>query len=192
MNIYLQGYSIRLLDNDPSWTLERKKNFLIKPEILLPKSVDDNVWQQYKPSSINTTIGLIPQSFWLEQSKMLKTTQYEKTNSNLVELTTYLHTFEDIPEEIIAMDYKPTTLPNHLNFIGYDIADEAPWSGLSNCQYSLDELNYCRQKFGSYLNQHGLFSDINIAQNFIDYTNSRVKEHAPFYLYSLYTDKILN
>lgn len=191
MDIYLMGYSIRIVKEDPDWDENRKKTFLINPGISIPKSVDDNVWAQYRPSLSVTALGEIPRSFWMDHSEMMKTTNYCMDDYGLVKLTAYLHIFDNIPAEFLAMDYKPTNIDKNLYFLGYDIADEAPYSGLSNCAYTKDESNYCREKYLPYLNQHGLFEDFNIALDFKTYTDNRVSGHCPFYIYSLYTDKLI-
>lgn len=76
-------------------------------------------------------------------------------------------------------------------FIGYDIADIGITSGLSNCGYSENEPKHCKEKYLPFLNNHGLFDDFEIALDFLDYTNNRVKDHAPFYIYGLYSDKVI-
>lgn len=74
-------------------------------------------------------------------------------------------------------------------FLGYDIVDSGGISGLSNCGYSKEDLEYCQKIYLPYLNEHGLFSNFYVAWDFVNYTNKRVYEHAPFYVYGLYMDK---
>jgi hypothetical protein len=71
---------------------------------------------------------------------------------------------------------------NEWQFLGYDIADSAFTSGLSNCGYINGEQKYTSQG----LNEHHLFINVEDALRFKEYSDRRVKEHAPFYVYGLY------
>lgn len=69
--------------------------------------------------------------------------------------------------------------------VGYDVADVWMLSGLMNCGYSEEARRAC-STFISRLNQHHLFVDSDGALDFALRANSRVSEHAPFFVYSIY------
>ena len=70
--------------------------------------------------------------------------------------------------------------------LGFDVGDEMRISGLCNCGYKSSEFDQLRP-WKHKLNAHGLFSELEDAIAFVDVTNERVKEHAPFYAYGLFT-----
>jgi hypothetical protein len=70
--------------------------------------------------------------------------------------------------------------------LGFDVADGGRISGLCNCGYGGSEADQFRT-WKDKLNAHGLFSVLDHAITFVDVTNKRVKEHAPFYVYGLFT-----
>jgi hypothetical protein len=69
--------------------------------------------------------------------------------------------------------------------LGYDVADGAMLSGLSNCAYSPKEKARLSARWGDSLNQDGLFQAEDDAQRFALLTNTRVPEHAPFVVFEL-------
>jgi hypothetical protein len=80
----------------------------------------------------------------------------------------------------------PASLNKEWAFLGYDIADEIFISGLSDCGYEASEL-HLRNGWGPYLNDWHLFTEKDQAIKFKKMTDQRVPEHAPFYVYSLYS-----
>jgi hypothetical protein len=73
--------------------------------------------------------------------------------------------------------------------LGYDIAD--PWltSGLMNCGYTDAEREPWMSRWRQKLNAHHLFDTPDEGLLFAQDTNERVFEHAPFYVYGLYTSE---
>ncbi|MBI5075261.1 MAG: hypothetical protein HZB62_08890 [Nitrospirae bacterium] len=77
--------------------------------------------------------------------------------------------------------------------LGYDVSDEFHLSGLSNCGYKeTDFAEYSRQYWSDKINENHLFSDLKTAFEFTVFSNNRVPEHAPFFVYGLYRIEILN
>jgi hypothetical protein len=72
------------------------------------------------------------------------------------------------------------------DLLGYDVADGAWFCGLSNCAYTPDEPVTLRESWAPELNEHHLFHDREPAFGFVEVTNARVPEHAPFHVYGLY------
>jgi hypothetical protein len=72
--------------------------------------------------------------------------------------------------------------------LGYDVSDWSMISGLTNCGYTPDEISELNRKgWTKKLNENHLFSTIEAAHEFRRYTDLRVKEHAPFFVYGMYT-----
>jgi hypothetical protein len=71
------------------------------------------------------------------------------------------------------------------SLLGYDVADGALTSGLSNCGYDPSERPSLRRDWAGELNEHHLFEDPAAARAFRDVTDARVPEHAPFLVYCL-------
>jgi hypothetical protein len=72
-------------------------------------------------------------------------------------------------------------------FLGFDVCDSGFLSGLTNCGY-LDsaELLAARRNWGTSLNEHHLFKDPEPAFEFKIYSDHRVQEHAPFFVFGLW------
>ena len=64
--------------------------------------------------------------------------------------------------------------------LGFDVADHFLISGLSNCGYSSLEIAGPRRAWARFINEVGLFGDLQDAQRFCSVCDLRVSEHAPF------------
>ena len=71
-------------------------------------------------------------------------------------------------------------------FLGFDVADEWLLSGLSNCGYG-DDAEPLRREWAGHLNGHHLFDNLDKAIEFEALTDKRVEEHAPFFIYGIYS-----
>lgn len=81
---------------------------------------------------------------------------------------------------------QPSTIQEGWVFLGYDVADRSLLSGLSNCGYTASQVTQFREAFGRYLNDYHLFESLDMALQFKEVSDVRVKEHAPFYVYGLW------
>jgi hypothetical protein len=80
---------------------------------------------------------------------------------------------------------EPAQPAKNWTLLGYDVAD-FPLSGLSDCGYTPEDSDRWRDTWAPKLNEHHLFRDPETAFAFLQVTNMRVPEHAPFHVYSLY------
>jgi hypothetical protein len=80
----------------------------------------------------------------------------------------------------------PAAVDRRWELLGYDVSDEWLLSGLSNCGYEADEVAPLRQRWGSHLNEHHLFTEVEQAKEFAKVSDQRVAEHAPFFVYGIY------
>lgn len=187
----LIGYSIRSLLEDKSWTQNRRQFFLINPNTDLPKSASTVVWENIDDFiEENSDYSLFLNSYGFQNKKeLLDLSSYDKNQTDRVMVRTCVHYLHSVPTFVWALNMPSCQDDDGFYFIGYDIADGGMTSGLSNCGYTQDEMKYCQEKYLPFLNNHGLFDNFDIALDFMNYTNERVKDHAPFYIYSLYSDK---
>ena len=187
---YVYGYSIRTLDIDSDWTQKRREEFLLIPDVEVPKSVDSNVWQEISSQMVETNFGKMPLPQWGDREKMLLSCDYRPSMTDMAELTIIVFVDDDEipPEYIVANDIEPIeSCAGH--FIGYDIADEGLTSSVSNCGYSEAEIVFAKSNYAEKINKHGLFDDLLVANSFLEYSLRRVPEHSPFYVYGLFLDK---
>lgn len=190
MNTYIYGYSIRYLRPDQDWTKQRRSVFLLDESVAIPKSVDANVWEEIAWQNAESSFGKIRLPCWEDRDEMLKITAYNCTHKDEVELTIVAFVEEERPlPEIVEMNSRnPIDQPTGF-FIGYDIAGDGLISALSNCGFSKHDRIVAMEKYARYLNRHGLFEDVRIANQFAADSEIRVPEHSPFYVFGLYLDK---
>lgn len=185
---YIAGYSIRKLLPDPDWTKDRRNLFLINQDVFLPKSIDFNVWEESIHATVNTSIGALPVPAWKSLQKLREMIDYNETLKEYAQLTIviYLDSQGSIAHE---MDFSEVSDESLGYFLGYDVADEGMVSALSNCSYLDEDKLRAKKDFGWAINKHGLIGEFEIAEKFVAFSDSRVPEHAPFYVYGLYVDK---
>ncbi len=83
---------------------------------------------------------------------------------------------------------KPATIDDSWQFLGYDVSDLWCMSGLMNMGFvsGYDGAEALRAKWGPHLNASHLFDDPVPAEEFKNFSNQRVKEHAPFYVIGIW------
>lgn len=186
----LIGYSIRSLSQDKSWDNERRKKFLIKNNIDLPKSASTVVWENFNDFIDESDSFHFLDNYGFQDIKeLVSLSNYNKNQTDRIMVRTCIHYLHSVPTFVWALNMPSYQDDDNFYFFGYDIADGGIMSGLSNCGYTQNEMKYCQEKYLPFLNNHGLFDNFDIALDFLNYTNERVKDHAPFYIYSLYSDK---
>jgi hypothetical protein len=105
--------------------------------------------------------------------------------------------YPDIWGPHVMAEAEPAEPEQSWTLLGYDVADGSLISGLSNCGYTpgdsdprIEEARQAahrlRERWVPKLNEHHLFRDQDPAFAFADVTNTRVPDHAPFHVYSLY------
>jgi hypothetical protein len=70
--------------------------------------------------------------------------------------------------------------------LGYDVGDHDQTSALSGFEYTSDEMAQTRSQWIGHVNQWGLLDDLESALAFRESANSRILEHAPFYVYEIF------
>ena len=171
---------------DSLWTNERIQLYLLKMDTS-PLSVDNHVWPsvlEYKPLRKGM---LICRAGWSELSKMNERLEsvinrpYSK-----IAISVILFDTRDQPAwDRFLTKTNPSQPEKGWTFLGYDIADQGFISGLSNCGYSHGVVAL-RRKWSRFLNEHHLFDNLSSANEFRIFTNRRVKEHAPFFVFGIW------
>lgn len=212
----LLGYDLRH-DASPAlnamWSLDRREQYLLRPEIALPKSVDRFVWPsafhrrgQWVPGSLPIVelvddmgdAGLSAFGYWSEPGTM-RTCFETFRDPSFPEPVPLAVTVEPPPasvrnrraaEELGPYDLLPggIALPDSgdWRFLGFDVADGGGISALSNCGYTGPERRRLRKEWGRRLTGDGLLAGIEEATLFRDLSDERVAEHAPFFVYGLW------
>jgi len=210
MNNYLVGFDIRLSAEQyvkSWWDQKRRDEYLLRPDTQWPLSVDGLVWPSMfrvakldslpdlAPHVIDVTPGRFPDFANLEQLKKIR----ELAGRSDGIITAFDLYTEKVPEgEHITYERSgntygfeipvtnPESLPRLTEFLGFDVADEAHISGLSNCGYKEEEKRSLGKLWGKRLNKYGLLPSLGDAVEFREMTNGRVPEHAPFWIIGIH------
>ncbi len=81
---------------------------------------------------------------------------------------------------------EPERLEAGWTLLGYDVSDIWLLSGLSNCGYDPETVAEDRRTWTPHLNRFHLFDDVARADAFRAFSNARVTEHAPFFVYGVW------
>lgn len=207
---HLLGYDIRACASayvGREWSTQRRSEYLLKPDVEWPLSVDTMVWpslfhftsrlDNYRPVS---AIDVEPTNdqqlilrLWRDMSAM-ESTLRERTNDEVCFVRVAIELWHDLyrmPEtrwQIAAESLNEgDAAPSEWLTVGFDVADADFISGLMNCGYNEKEREELR-RWAKELNDYGLLADFEAADDFRRMTDRRVPEHAPFFVYRLLAD----
>lgn len=193
------------------WHRESRAQFLLRPDIEWPLSVDRLVWPSvfysklYKPpweifSAIEVDPTVEGMNYWLDLDRMHA--HYDSHRALApggvfvgVELLSertadgewLAYEIDDgIQCAVVLEPTIPPHLPPSSSLLGYDVADAGRISGLSNCGYTEEEIKVLGAVWADRLNSFGLLSTIEDAVAFRRVCDQRVPEHAPFWVYALW------
>lgn len=198
----LLGFDIRLPSDvyvQNRWVPELREDFLLKPEIRWPLSVDNSVWPSvfneleetaFPPNSARPSLWFwfnleTMRSFFLSRRKALGQHGIPIAAVLIMEASLRSNDYWEgvlYPYEILS----PGEVPVEWLFLGYDIADQYKLSGLTNCRYDDTESATLKAAWADRLNEFGLFQTLDDAIAFKGITDRRVQEHRPFYVYQLF------
>jgi hypothetical protein len=204
---HILGFDARelWLDGDRWWSDERKSRYLLR-QVMKPLSTDVLVWPSVfgdgLPPSERTRLdldGLAPpdwrganQSLWDDlarmQSQLTALGPAVRGPYHLVAVT--WHSREGSVASSVGPYPEPTNPMERSpgwRFLGYDISDGSLLSGLSNCGYTDEDRGHHRARWGPHLNEHHLFNDLGHAFDFRRACDLRVPEHAPFFVFGLWS-----
>lgn len=197
------------------WPPTSRQEYLLRPEIDWPMSIDDWVWPsafRYARKQGSVALGMIdgvidtsPLDFWHEVLDLwtdlgamvdrIERDPVSRTHHLVPIVITVLCFPEERPKDSSGPDFffsetKPDRRPADWKLVGYDIADRGRISGLSNCGYTIDELTTFRKTWAFCLNDYGLAATIKDAFALKAATDLRVQEHAPFWVFALYRQPV--
>jgi len=180
------------------WTEQAKRVWLLRPDVERPLSVDDSVWLSVfkadpamQPPPIATGLA---QNLWsnLEFLRAALDNQWggQWRKCWLICITTCDPDveYQDYAQWGSELDSTvPHTRAPEWRFLGFDIADAWLLSGLTNCTHiSEPDFLTLRQDFGGRINRFHLFDDLDDALRFRNVSNTRCKDHAPFFTFGIY------
>jgi hypothetical protein len=192
--VILLGYDIRDSLDDQTcaeWSQERRSQYLIRPEVRWPVSVDRIVW----PSPIEENMNGFPLNLWssiAEAVEALRETAPHRSSAGsntpaVIEISVVpdpqsARYWENLVEGF-AQPGTDDTLEHTIESFGYDVADRYLLSGLSNCGLCAVEIDVVRKRFAPEINAFGLFGDPVAAADFRMSCDQLNQEHAPFCVY---------
>jgi hypothetical protein len=205
MDETLLGFQLRVVPKSlERWQSPRRAIYLLRESISVPLSVDKAVWPSSDDkrlladlfSDYSSNINAAPNGldvYSIKDSVFLNRPP-EHAGSLLIGITA----MGDVAQELRRTHHIGATLysiadlkANGWWLVGYDVADRWLSSGLMNCGYTPDQKTVLSTRFGSRLNNHGLFDDPEAAQDFCVACNDRIPEHAPFVVYGIWSNSDL-
>jgi hypothetical protein len=194
------------------WDANAKAQYLLRPDIEWPLSVDPLVWpsvfysETFKSphwesySTIEVDPAIDGGDYWLELDRMR--TYYDVHRALApggvfvgVELLSEKEAEAQTIPYVLAGDIQcavwleqtiPERSPEGSTLLGYDVADASEISGLANCGYTEEEVRDLAPVWANRLNSFGLLTTLEDAVAFRQVCDERVPEHAPFWIYALW------
>lgn len=193
------GFDARASFQPPGevWPVERREQYLYRPEIRRPVSVDVAVWPtifeatRRKPS--RRRVGA--QDFWAQFTDLRATLtdlfrreplpKFSLIAAALIDPGdgTDLQWTEELPKAV------PEARDPQWQLLGYDVADRWCLSALTNCGFTPgeDDVPRLRQKWGPLLNDYHLFNEREAADGFRHMSDKRLAgDHAPTYVFGVW------
>jgi hypothetical protein len=170
---------------DPAWTAERRAQYLLRPEIERPLSVDPRVWPGALPAGL--TDGAAP-DYWADLAALRQECVARGLDEDAATLVALTVSGSNNQALALLVPCAPADIDPAWQPLGWDVADNGLVSGLSNCGYcpDVEDVEALRQAFGPRLNKHGLFDDLADAEAFRAISDARVPEHASFLIHRLF------
>jgi hypothetical protein len=205
----LLGFDLRKCGGDyldGFWLSQYRREYLLRPDVRWPLSVDPLVWPSFfdltsRPEYRSSdAIGITPTTtvqlgvkLWDDRAAMERAfSEHAGDQTCVVRLAVELcleHDLAKDPEWNFLDGSLPAAEREMRNWtsVGYDVADRYLLSGLLNCGYSQEQLVELA-RWSERLNDFGLLDEVESATEFRRVTEKRVPEHAPFFVYRLWTD----
>lgn len=185
--LWLYGFDARapIGVSDPAWTDERRARYLIRPNILRPLSVDPRVWPGVLPAGL--TDGAAP-DYWADLGALRHACIARGLGQGSAILVALVVLGGSDHAGALLVPCSPEAIDPVWEPLGWDVADNGLVSGLSNCGFSpdLEDTSGIRLRFGSRLNEYGLFNELTEAEAFRVLSDLRMPEHAPFLIHRIF------
>jgi hypothetical protein len=192
-----------------AWPDERRDAYLLRPEVAHPCSTDPQAWPSLfdQPGLARPSYVGFFQDLWEDLEQLREAVAAAKApDATLVAVTVQARqtgwtgrsplapvlggrifdAFSGLP---LPLPYaRPTSRDASWPLLGYDVADIYGLSGLASCRRETEaERDALRATFGARLNRHHLFESPDDADEFRQLCDARVAEHAPFFIYGLWS-----
>jgi hypothetical protein len=215
MNRWLVEFDVRMAAEQyvsRRWDPSARAQYLLRQDILWPLSVDTHVWpsvfsfrdvkrpdmESYSTIEIDLAAGSGADFLRLDTVRAYYDAHTALAPGGVfvaVELLSEKDAEGDVIFYMLPGDIQcgvqleqtiPDRLPAGSTLLGYDVADAGKISGLSNCEYTEDEINQLTPVWTPRLNSFGLLDTVENAVEFRHGCDERVPEHAPFWIYALW------
>ncbi len=209
---YILGYDARNLCDDRFSALEQREAFLFRLDVERVLSVDAAIWPSVFPvDDTRPEYAGFFQSLWEDlgslRLRIATAAQIRPRRCDLIAVALeadLLNTADakrwekrlkgvsfapGVTEANLSLpEASPPAIGAGWSFLGWDVCDEWGLSGLANCGFLLDreDVKSLRTTWGPLLNRFHLFDSIDHASEFARFSNQRVNEHAPFFVYGLW------
>jgi len=167
---------------DPQWSELRRAQYLLRPEISRPFSVDPHVWGR---AFITEPSKAFAPDYWTDLAALRDLCTAKHLGEDSVTLVALAVRGNTDQVRALFMPCTPSKIDLVWQSLGWDVADSGLISALSNCGYSPEAAETLGRVFGSKLNEHGLFNDLAAAELFCALSDERVAEHAPFFVHQI-------
>ncbi len=184
-----------------TWSADRLENFLLRTDLDRPLSTDDMVWESmFGRANTDIPDWADFRSVRLELPKWTGPRQATWENLELMQsfLREHQADLDGIPYWIIAITQcispeeaaawypiMPPKVAPEWSRLGYDVSDYYLLSGLMNCGYRAEDGDV-KGPWAGKLNCYHLFDKMQDALEFAQFSDGRIKEHAPFFAYGIY------
>lgn len=206
----LLGFDIRRPFEDSTdvlWSQKRRDLYLLNSGTRWPLSIDNLVWlsvfRYAEPvpavaalqqlATISADPEYTEDGLWIDLPRMRESYQRAKSQGTQkgVEIGVDLVaptglSLDQFRSPLLDRNTSPSKVPQSASLLGFDVADSALVSGLSNCSYKTEEKHNLREGWSEKLNEHGLFRNVDDAIGFKSINDRRVSGHAPFWVFGLY------
>jgi hypothetical protein len=169
------------------WPPDRRRTYLLRPEVERPLSVDALVWPSVFHELPVPDCGGVAADLWDDLDEMRAALAERPPVAHRVVAVSWITddaTAKGGPRRS-PRDAMPCALGAEWELLGHDVADGGCLSGLSNCGYSALERAELAPRWAPRLNAAHLLATVDDAFAFRRLADTRVSEHAPFFVYAL-------
>ena len=188
---------------DEFWNAEHRSRFLLKEDVAWPLSVDPLVWPSVFYSQIFKEANKLPYgsievspstdegNYWHSLREMASYyAKHKKPDTGGIPIAVEIVSESNLDSDQLAMTFgnhiDPAEPPPGSEFLGFDVADLSGISALCNCEYSHDAKAHLVPLWAPRLNVFGLLTTPEHAVEFREFSNRRVSEHSPFWVYGIW------
>lgn len=176
------------------WSESRREEWLIRPDVLTPLSVDAFIWPSVTAYQTflgqRAWVGFI-QDLWSDLNNLLIFLKSHPPSDayDIVGVVLVRRKFVSLDESLwneIVMPTSPSVLGSVWSPVGYDVADRYLTSGLVCIPQSSPQFSRLKSAFAQKVNSDHLFDTYDDADLFRVEANHVITDHAPFFVFRIY------